>query len=155
MESILLAIVFAYALILVEGFMPGGLFGLAGAACIVLATYFAYEEYSGILAPTLTFVLGAFGGLGIVFLEFRWLSKSKFGQYLFLSSTTDGVSNDKLPGEEIIGCQGKTLTEHKPEGIVLLNGKNYDAYCEDGLLPKGKPIIVTGKDDFRLRVKEV
>ena len=64
MESILLAIFFAYALILVEGFMPGGLFGLAGAACIVLATYFAYEEYSGILAPTLTFVLGAFGGLG-------------------------------------------------------------------------------------------
>ena len=107
------------------------------------------------LAPTLAFVLGACGGLGIVFLEFRWLSKSKFGQYLFLSSTTDGVSNDKLPGEEIIGCQGKTLTEHKPEGIVLLNGKNYDAYCEDGLLPKGKPIIVTGKDDFRLRVKEV
>ena len=155
MESILLAIFFAYALILVEGFMPGGLFGLAGAACIVLATYFAYEEYSGILAPTLTFVLSAFGGLGIVFLEFRWLSKSKFGQYLFLSSTTDGVSNDKLPGEEIIGCQGKTLTEHKPEGIVLLDGKNYDAYCEDGLLPVDEHIIVTGIDDFRIRVKKL
>ena len=155
MESILLAIFFGYALILVEGFMPGGIFGLAGAVCIVLASYFAYEEYPGLLAPTLTFVLGAIGGLGIVFLEFRWLSKSNFGKYLFLSSTADGVSNNELPGEEILGCLGKTLTEHKPEGIVLLNGKNYDAYCVDGLLPKDKPIVVTGKDDFRLRIKEV
>ena len=47
----------------------------------------------------------------------------------------------------------KTLTEHKPEGIVLLDGENYDAYCEDGLLQVGEPVIVTGVDDFRIRIK--
>ena len=155
MESILIAVFFGYILILVEGFIPGGVFGIAGVFCIAIGAYFAHQEFGGFIAPTLTFLIGALGGLIIVFLEFKWLSRSKFGKKLFLSSSTDGVSNKRLPGNEIIGSQGKTLTEHKPEGIVLLNGKNYDAYCEDGLLPKGKPIIVTGKDDFRLRVKEV
>ena len=155
MESILIAILFGYVLLLVEGFMPGGIFGLGGAFCIALASYFAYQEYPGFLAPVMTFTLGMFGGLAIVFLEFKWLSKSKFGKSIFLSSTTDGISNEALPGEEIIGLQGISLTEHKPEGIVLLNGKNYDAYCTDGFLPKGKSIIVTGKEDFRLIIKEI
>jgi membrane-bound serine protease (ClpP class) len=155
MESILIAILFGYILLLVEGFMPGGIFGLGGAFCIALASYFAYQEYPGFLAPVMTFTLGMFGGLAIVFLEFKWLSKSKLGKSIFLSSTTDGISNEALPGEEIIGLQGISLTEHKPEGIVLLNGKNYDAYCTDGFLPKGKSIIVTGKEDFRIIIKEI
>ena len=155
MESILIAILFGYILILVEGFMPGGIFGLGGAFCIALASYFAYQEYPGFLAPVITFTLGMSGGLAIVFLEFKWLSKSKLGKSIFLSSTTDGISNEALPGEEVSGLQGISRTEHKPEGIVLLNGKNYDAYCTDGFLPKGKSIIVTGKEDFRLIIKEI
>ena len=154
MESILIAIFFGYILILVEGFLPGGIFGLGGVFCIALASYFAYQEYPGFLAPVMTFTLGVSGGLAIVFLEFKWLSKSKLGRSIFLSSTTVGISNKALPGEEIIGLQGISLTEHKPEGIVLLNGKNYDAYSTDGFLPKGKSVIVIGKDDFRLRIKK-
>ena len=155
MESILTAVFFGYILILVEGFIPGGVFGMAGAFCIAVGAYFVHQEFGGFIAPTLTFLIGALGGLIIVFLEFKWLSRSKFGKKLFLSSSTDGVSNKKLPGKEIVGCQGKTLTEHKPEGIVLLDGKNYDAYCEDGFLPVGESIIVTGVDDFRIRVKKL
>jgi membrane-bound serine protease (ClpP class) len=154
MESILTAILFGDLLILIEGFLPGGILGLAGVFCIALASYFAYQEYGGPLAPTLTFILGAFGAIIIIFIEFKWLSKSKLGKNLFLSSSTDGISNKELPGEEIIGQTGKTLTEHKPEGITLLKGINYDAYSEDGFLPKETSIIVTGTDDFRIRIKK-
>lgn len=155
MESILIAVFFGYILILVEGFIPGGIFGIAGVFCIGVGSYFAHQEFGGFMAPTLTFLLGSFGGLIIIFLEFKWLSKTKFGKTLFLSSRTDGVSNEKLPGNEIMGCQGKTLTEHKPEGIVLLDSKNYDAYSEDGFLPVGESVIVTGTDAFRIRVKKL
>ena len=155
MEPILTALFFGYLLILIEGFLPGGILGLAGAFCIGLASYFAYLEYGGMLAPTLTFILGALGGLLIVFIEFKWLYKSSLGKNLFLSGSTDGISNKELPGEKIIGLKGKTLTEHKPEGITLLNDKNYDAYCEDGFLPKGTVIMVTGIDDFRIRIKRI
>jgi membrane-bound serine protease (ClpP class) len=103
MESILTAVFFGYILILVEGFIPGGIFGIAGAFCIAVGAYFAHQEFGGFIAPTLTFLIGALGGLIIVFLEFKWLSKSNFGKKLFLSSSTDGVSNKKLPGKEIIG----------------------------------------------------
>ncbi len=155
MESIIIAISFGYVLILVEGFLPGGIFGLAGAICLFIASYFAYLEFGGFLAPILTFLISSIGGLLIVFLEFKWLSKSKFGNSFFLRSKTDGTSNEERPSVEIIGREGKALTEHKPEGIVSINGKNYDSYCEDGLLHKGKSIVVIGLDDFRIRVKKI
>ena len=155
MESILTAIILGYILILAEGFIPGGILGLAGIFCIAVASYFAHREFGGYFAPVITFITASLGGLIIVFLQFKWLSKSKFGKNFFLSSSTDGVSNEKLPGNDIIGREGKTLTEHKPEGIVILDGKNYDAYSEDGLLPVGEFITVTGVDDFRLRVKKI
>ena len=40
MESILIAVFFGYILILIEGFIPGGIFGIAAALCIVMASYF-------------------------------------------------------------------------------------------------------------------
>ena len=43
----------------------------------------------------------------------------------------------------------------KPEGIVLLNGRDYDAYSEDGLIPADQKLSVIGIDDFRIRVNKI
>ncbi len=155
MESVLIAILFGYILILIEGFLPGGIFGFAGAVCILVATYFAHIEFGGYKVPFLVLLFGSFGGLAIVFLEFKWLAKSKFGKSIFLSAKTNGISNEKPPNTDIIGEVGKTLTEMKPEGIVLLNGRDYDAYSEDGLIPADQKVSVTGIDDFRIRVNKI
>ena len=154
MESVLITIFFGYLLILVEGFLPGGIFGLFGAVCILIASYFAYSNLGGIVPSLITFLLSSAGGLLILFLQFKWLSKSKLGSTFFLSKKNEGLSNENLPTSEIIGCEGKALTAHKPEGIVWLNGKNYDSFCEDGLLQAGKKVIVVGIDDFRIRVRK-
>ena len=37
---------------------------------------------------------------------------------------------------------GKTLTELETGGIVLLIGKNYDAFCEDGLIPADQKVLL-------------
>jgi membrane-bound serine protease (ClpP class) len=155
MESVFIAIFFAYLLILIEGFLPGGIFGFAGGVCLLIATYYAHLEFGGLKIPFLVFVLASLGGLLIVILEFKWLAKSKFGKSIFLSSSSNGVSNKVMPGLEIVGAEGKTLTDHKPEGIVLLNKKKYDAYSEDGHLHADKKVIVVGVDDFRIKVKEI
>ena len=49
---------------------------------------------------------------------------------------------------------GKILTDLHPEGVVVVEGKNYDAVSEDGFLSKGTKIRVSGKDDFRIRVRK-
>ena len=80
MESVLITIFFGYLLILVEGFLPGGIFGLFGAVCILIASYFAYSNLGGIVPSLITFLLSSAGGLLILFLQFKWLSKSKLGR---------------------------------------------------------------------------
>ena len=80
--------------------------------------------------------------------------QKQIGQEHFFFQKNEGISNENRPTSEIIGCEGKALTAHKPEGIVWLNGKNYDSFCEDGLLQAGKKVIVVGIDDFRIRVRK-
>ena len=91
----------------------------------------------------------------MVFVELKWLSKSKLGKNLFLSSVDDGVSNSDVSPEEVVGKQGESLTDHRPEGMVSIAGKSYDAVCEDGYLPKGSKIKVIGLDDFRIRIRRL
>jgi membrane-bound ClpP family serine protease len=91
----------------------------------------------------------------MVFVELKWLSKSKLGKDLFLDKVDDGVSNSEVSPEEVVGKQGETLTDHRPEGMVSISGKSYDAVCEDGYLPKGCKIKVIGLDDFRIRIKRL
>ena len=65
------------------------------------------------------------------------------------------MSSSEVSPDEVLGKEGKSLTDHHPEGMVSLEGKSHDAVCEDGYLPKGCKVKVTGLDDFRIRVRRL
>jgi membrane-bound ClpP family serine protease len=93
------------------------------------------------------------GAIALVFAEFKWLSKSPLGKNLFLSKTVSGSSNVDEKEPDIVGKTGESITELHPEGLVRIGDKEYDAFCEEGLLPKGSKVLVTGMDDFRIRIR--
>ena len=155
MIEVFATMLFGFVLIGLEAIVPGGILGVLGFLCILFSTYLAHAAFGGWLAPALTFLIGSLCAIFLVFLEFKWLSQSKLGKSLFLSSEDDGLSNARIPPEDVLGKQGESMTDHHPEGIVSINGKNYDAVCEDGFLPKGCKIEVTGMDDFRIRVRRL
>ena len=155
MTEIILCILFGYLLIGLEAIVPGGILGILGFCSIVGAAYCAHLEVGGIFAPSITFLTAGLGAVALVFLEFRWLSESKLGKNLFMGASTGGVSNAALAESELIGLNGKIITDLHPEGIVSVDGKSYDAVSEDGFLSKGTKIKVSGKDDFRIRVQKL
>lgn len=155
MTEVLAAMFFGFVLIGLETIVPGGVLGILGFCCIIFSAYVAHQAFGGWFAPSITFLIGSLGAILMVFLQFKWLANSKLGNCLFLSSADDGVSNSGISPDEVLGKQGESLTDHHPEGMVSLNGKSYDAVCEDGYLPKGCQVKVTGLDDFRIRVRRL
>ena len=155
MTEVIAAMLFGFALIGLEAIVPGGILGVLGFVCIVFSAYLAHEAFGGWFAPLVTFLVGSLGAILMVFLEFKWLAKSSLGKSLFLNNEDDGVSNAEVSSDDVLGKEGKSLTDHHPEGMVSLEGKSFDAVCEDGYLPKGCKIKVTGRDDFRIRVRRL
>lgn len=155
MTEVIAAMLFGFALIGLEAIVPGGILGVLGFVCIVFSAYLAHEAFGGWFAPLVTFLVGSLGAILMVFLEFKWLAKSTLGRSLFLANEDNGVSNPEVSPHDVLGKEGKSLTDHHPEGMVSLEGKSYDAVCEDGYLPKGCKVKVTGLDDFRIRVRRL
>ena len=153
MTTVLGILLISYLLIGFEAIIPGGVLGILGFVGLCIASYYAHVEFGGWFAPSITFLLGGMGAIALVFAEFKWLSKSPLGKNLFLSKTVSGSSNVDEKEPDIVGKTGESITELHPEGLVKIDDKEYDAFCEEGLLPKGSKILVTGMDDFRIRIR--
>jgi len=146
-------LVICYLLIGMEAIVPGGILGILGFVGLFVAAYFAHLEYGGWFAPSLTFLLGAFGAILLVFAEFKWLAKSPIGQRLFLAESVSGFSNKVVASPEIVGKVGVTITDFHPEGCVEIEKNLYDAVSESGMLAKGIEVKVIAVENFRIRVR--
>ena len=71
MIEIILCILFAYLLIGLEAIVPGGILGILGFFVILASAYFAYLEFGGVFAPTMTFLVAGMGAVGLIFIEFK------------------------------------------------------------------------------------
>ena len=154
MTLIFSIIIISYTLIAFEAIVPGGLLGILGFLGLIVAAYYSFLEFGGWFAPSLTFLLSGLGALALVFIEFKWLSKSPIGQNLFLKKTVGGTSNASIGEGDLLGLPGLTVTDLHPEGLVKVKAKDYDAYSESGFLPKGTEIKVTGIDTFKILVQQ-
>ena len=152
MTKIIAALVFGYLLVALEAIVPGGVLGLLGFVCLLASAYFAHLEYGGIAIPLVVFLVGGFGGVVIVFLQFRWLSGSKFGKNMFVHATS-GKNFETKNLDHLIGKTGIAETDHHPEGLTRIGDNSYDSYCDTGFLSKGTELQIIRVESFRLIVE--
>jgi membrane-bound serine protease (ClpP class) len=101
--------------------------------------------------------------LGLVFLfgllVSKFLPKTPIWKKLVLTTTlgSDGGLKDNLQNQEVtnqlIGKQGKSISELYPGGQVEIDGVRYDARSNLGKIAKGEKIEVVKKSEFELVVK--
>ncbi len=152
MTEIITVLFLSYVLIGFEAIVPGGILGILGFLGLFVAAYFAHSEFGGWFAPAFVFLTGGLGALILVFLEFKWLSRSPLGKKLFLDKVLLDENNNHLD-KAAVGAVGVALTDLRPEGLVEIESMQFDACIESGHLPRGSKIVVSGKDDFRIRVR--
>ena len=146
-------LVIAYVLLLLEAVVPGGVLGILGFLCLAGAGWLASQEYD-LLIGALVFFGGTIVGIALIFAELHWLSRSRVGSIFFLGKEVSGKNNPAIAPDEIVGQSGEARTPLNPSGYARIDGQEYEAFSQDGYLPKGAAIEVTGMDNFRLLVRK-
>tara|TARA_B100000959_G_C14921735_1_gene599822 strand:+ start:616 stop:1083 length:468 start_codon:yes stop_codon:yes gene_type:complete len=153
MNLIIGLLIIAYVLLLLEAVVPGGVLGILGFLCLAGAGWAATKEYDLLIGGTV-FAGGTIAGIVLIFAELHWLSRSRVGSVFFLGKEVSGKSNPEIATEEIIGKVGEARTPLNPSGYVRIEGREYEAFSQDGYLRKGTDVEVTGMDNFRLLVQK-
>ena len=147
-------IIATLVLTFLELLLPGGILGVLAAICLLIATWFGFDNHGFFGGVAMFF--GTLVALAVLsFIEFKLMAKTSYGKKFFLNASIDGHSNQAQADNSIIGKKGTALTRLNPSGKVLIDGKNYEAHSQDGFIENGHEISVVAQDNFKLTVKKL
>ena len=147
-------IVAALVLVFFEVMLPGGVLGVLSALCLLVATWFSFEAY-GVMGGMAVFFGTLLAMALLVFVEFKLLAKTSIGQKFFLKASIEGHTRGAVAEDSVIGKEGMTLTRLNPSGKIAVDGKNYEAYSQDGYIERDQAIAVVAQDNFKLIIKKL
>ncbi|MEZ5384592.1 MAG: NfeD family protein [Prosthecobacter sp.] len=140
-------------LIMLETFLPGGVAGIIGGACILVAAILPlvaddFNHWTSGQRYLLT--AGVFVTVALaLFVWLRWFAVRFFKHGLTLSATVGHVPRD----EHLTGKQGVALTELRPLGRAEIDGRRYEVRCQSGSAPTGARIEVISHEPGNLLVR--
>ncbi|MCB1181127.1 MAG: serine protease [Chlamydiia bacterium] len=150
MISSILAII-GLLLIFIEFFVPGGILGVTGGILLVGSVILFALQTESFLAFILFFVI-VIVILGVLIKFALWRKKKKKG--IYLSNDQEGYSASSYD-KEMIGKEAKTLSDLKPSGHIVVEGKRLQAVSKTGYVDKGIKVMVIGGQGAHLIVKKM
>lgn len=151
---VLLLFIIAMVLILLELFLPGGVFGIVGALAIVGSMALAFRQYRemGFWIVVGELVVAAV----VVMLGIKYFPQTRAGKLLILGRRLDkrlGYSGtDEFA--EYLGLEGTALTQLRPAGIAEVGSKRLDVVSEGTFIDKGRRVKVVAVEGNRVVVRE-
>ncbi len=151
MTLIITLLVLGAVLLFLETLLPGMVTGIIGFLCLVAAVILSYQEF-GFRTGNLIF-----GGVvvGLALGVFGWLKffpESRLAQR-FISHSASGELGVAMP--ELLHCTGIAVTQLRPSGAAVFNGKRVDVVTEGGLIERGTSVQVMAVEGARVVVREV
>ena len=138
-------------LIFLEFYLPGAIMGLCGTLLVMVSIFlFASTTDSPIL--TLLYVIASGVCIGLLIKFAIWRITHTKPEYSIYSNSnqTDYVASSY--DKEAIGEKGIVLSDLKPGGYILVNGKQHQAISLSGYIVKGTEIKVLSGDGESLQV---
>ena len=131
--------------------LPGAICGIIGGILLISGVIFAFISggmVGGILALGI-----ALAGVSLVFgFYLNVLPKMRIGKKIFLDSTVSGAGATAPGDDTLIGHEGVTQTVFAPSGLVLVDGRHYEAVSQSGFLGNGERVVVLGRETLCLVV---
>ena len=84
----------------------------------------------------------------------RFFPKSKLGKSLTLNENLNDSQSHTNPTIEI-GTTGKSISNLRPSGIALINGRRTDVLAEANWIEADKSIYVVSNQNATVKVREV
>jgi membrane-bound ClpP family serine protease len=137
-----------------ELIVPGGILGMIGALAMLGGCVLAFVEY-GAGGGMLTFMIFSVLAVACLVLELKILPRTRLGGSLFLDDAISGTSQKPAGERELIGLECEALTTLSPTGLVKIEGKQYEAFSQSGLVNRGARLKVVDVDNFRVKVSKL
>jgi membrane-bound ClpP family serine protease len=141
-----------FLLIFLEFYLPGAILGTLGGISLAVSIY-----YFAVLYPSplwiILYILGLILLLPLLFKFALWKIKTAKPDYSIYSGYDQEGYVASSYDKTAIGKVGKVLTDLKPGGHILIDGKKHAAISLSGYLTKGTEVIVVSGDGESLNVK--
>ena len=140
-------------LLAAEIVVPGAVLGIIGGVVMlagVIVAFKALEESQAYVALGIAVVAGA----GVFVLEFTVLPRSRVVKALSMTETVAGRAQaiDPTTAVAYVGREAVAQTKLAPSGYIVVEGRQFEAFCRDGVVEPGTRLRVVGVDNFRLIV---
>ncbi|NLL55971.1 MAG: hypothetical protein GX242_02025 [Clostridiales bacterium] len=145
----------------VEIFEPGfGVFGILGLILLALAVILRaifHKDEDNVLLQIFQLILFIFILAGGAFTLFLVGNKKQWWKRTSLYQLGTAVDAEHSQGTEnfkgLIGKQGSTLTDLRPIGKMLLEGKTYDVFADKLFIEKDTKVEVIAVEGVKIIVK--
>jgi len=144
MDTTTLFFIFVIAGMLLMGaelFVPGGILGVIGAGCLLVAVmlgFVAFGFHNGVLTAVSIFV---FLAVSLAF-WMKVIPKTRIGKSLTLEESTAGYSSFSHSSKDMVGKEGEAISVLAPSGIARVDGRRVDVMAESSLIPEGARVRV-------------
>ncbi|WP_068466346.1 NfeD family protein [Candidatus Protochlamydia phocaeensis] len=137
-------------LILIEFYLPGAIMGIIGSVFVLTSIVLFASQTNSAIAITL-FVFGVAVSIGLLIRFAIWRIKHAKPEYsIYLHKDQEGYQASSYD-KDAIGKIGIVLSDLKPGGYVLIEGKQHQAISVTGYIPKGeKVLVISGQEESLL-----
>lgn len=141
-------------LIYLEFYLPGAIMGITGGILVFASLIlFAMQNPSALSIALYTCAVIASIGFLIRFALWR-IRNANPAHSIYSNAAQTGFSASSYD-KSTIGKQGTVLSDLKPGGFILIDGKQHQAISQGGYIVKGEQVEVIGGQEESLIVKRV
>lgn len=152
MEAIVL-LVLGVILIIVEFFVAGGIIGLLGVGAILGSLFMSgYDLGHMSLSVAIAFVVAILAA--VILYKAIGLEKGIFRRIILRDSTTSELGYvSSINRDELLGLSGKTVTQLRPAGTVMIDNERIDVVSEGSYVEKNQEVEVVKVEGVRVVVR--
>lgn len=148
---ILLAI--GFLLVFLEFYLPGAIMGIAG-GIFILGSLILFAIQTDSAVVTAFYVIGICVALVFLVKFALWRIRTAKPQRSIYSNGAQNGYQAVSYDSSAIGKEGIVLTDLKPGGFILIEGKQHPAISREGYLTKGTKVKVIGGEESNLIVRK-
>ncbi|MGK5595016.1 MAG: NfeD family protein [Parachlamydiaceae bacterium] len=137
-------------LIFLEFYLPGAVMGTAGSLLILASLFLAVIQFQSVWLIAFFFILVSCSVIGIIKYALWKIPRSKS---IYLKSDQEGYVASTYD-KSAIGKKAIVLSDLKPGGYILLDGKQEQAISESGYISQGEEVtVVRGEGESLIVIK--
>lgn len=142
------------ALIFLEFYIPGAVMGIAGGLLVFSSMILFAMHSQSPLAITL-YVIGTLVCLGFLIKFAIWRIRTAKPDYSIYSDKDQEGYQASHFDASAIGKKAIVVTDLKPGGHIMVEGKTMQAISQSGYITKGSEVLVVGGQEESLIVKQI